>query len=180
MRYLVISDTHGRIETAVQIWGKHSKEAPLDGILHLGDLTEDAVRISHRLNVPVTAVSGNMDGGSDIPDHRIWASPYGPVLLTHGHRQSVKSGLSNLLYRTLELECKAAIFGHTHIPCLEFADGVHLLNPGSLTRPLGGRPSYALLTLEKGVFRASILFWDPAPTVRGGKLYDMLNQSDRA
>jgi putative phosphoesterase len=100
--------------------------------------------------------------------------------LTHGHRQSVKSGLSNLLYRTLELECKAAIFGHTHIPCMEFAEGVHLLNPGSLTRPLGGRPSYALLTLEKGVFRASILFWDPAPTVRGGKLYDMLNQADRA
>ena len=180
MKYLVISDTHGRIDAALQIWEKHIKEGPLDGILHLGDLAEDAAGIARRLCVPVIAVSGNMDGLTDVPDHRIWDTPYGPVLLTHGHRQSVKSGLSGLLYRTLELECKAAIFGHTHIPCMEFAEGVHLFNPGSLSRPLGGRPSYGLLTLEGGVFRASVHFWDPSTGVRGGKLYDMLNQADRA
>ncbi len=180
MRYLVISDTHGRVDAAVQIWEKYSKDDPLDGILHLGDYAVDAAKLARRTGAPVTAVSGNMDGASEVPDHRIWETPYGPILLTHGHRQSVKGGLSKLLYRTLELECSAAIFGHTPIPCLEFADGVHLLNPGSLTRPLGGRPSFALLTLAEGVFRASILFRDPVPPARGGKLYDMLNQSDRA
>lgn len=181
MKYLVLSDTHGRVETAVQIWEKHNREAALDGILHLGDLADDASRISLRLGVPVTGVKGNMDGLGAQPDHRIWDSPYGPILLTHGHLQNVKNGLSKLLYRTLELECRAALFGHTHIPCMEYAQGVHLVNPGSLSRPAAkGRPSYALLTLEETLFRAEILFWEPAPPIRGGKLYDLLNQSDRA
>lgn len=180
MKYLVISDTHGHVETALQIWEKHNRATGLDGVIHLGDLAEDVSRISGRLNVPVLGVSGNMGGSGALPDHRIWETPYGPVLLTHGHLQNVKTGLSDLLYRTLELECRAALFGHTHIPCMEYAQGIHLVNPGSLTRPAGGRPSYGLLTLEKDLFRAEILFWETAPPVRGGKLYDLLNQADRA
>jgi len=158
VRYLVISDTHGRIDEALRIASIQNAIQPLDGILHLGDFSDDASRIERRVSLRVTAVAGNMDGLTSVPDQRIWDTPYGSVLLTHGHRLGVKQDCQRLLYKALELECKAAIFGHTHVPCALFEQGVYLLNPGSLTRPACGKPSYAMLDIDSDMFRPTICY----------------------
>jgi len=86
------------------------------------------------------------------------------------------------LYKAESLHCKAAFFGHTHIPVFCEAEGIYLLNPGSLSLPIGGRKgSYAVATAEKDSLSASILFENVQPPVKteSGSLKSMLNDSDR-
>lgn len=180
MRYLVLSDTHGQIDSSIKIYKEHNEPDPLDGIIHLGDFTGDAKSLSVRTGSKVIYVPGNMDGCFSDTDYEILDTEFGPILLIHGHMQAVKLTLQKILYRTQELGCKAVLFGHTHKPLMEYVDGVFLLNPGSITRPLSGQGSYALLNTDDGKFRASILFKEKKADVRSGTLYSMLNNSDRA
>lgn len=181
MRVLVLSDTHGLVQPAIDVYKRLQEEAPVDRIVHLGDLYSDAKALRARLGAEVTAVKGNMDGSYSENDYEIMETEYGKLLLTHGHMENVKFSTQTLLYRAEELGCRAALFGHTHSPCFVDAGGIYLLNPGSLTRPRGGGDgSYAVLTVTETELRASILFYHPGPPkVKSGVLRDMLNNSDR-
>ena len=60
MKFLVISDTHGKIEKALEIY----KNIPdIDTIIHLGDYEKDAEALAEILGCDVISVRGNMDGG---------------------------------------------------------------------------------------------------------------------
>ncbi len=181
MRILVLSDTHGLVQPAMEVYRQVQEQEPVDCIVHLGDLISDARALRARLGAQVIAVKGNMDGAYSDDEYEIMETEYGKLLLTHGHMENVKFGTQNLLYRAEELGCRAALFGHTHAPCFMDAGGIYLLNPGSLTRPRGGgEGSYAVVTTGEEDFRASILFYHPGPPkVQGGKLRSMLNYSDR-
>ncbi|WP_206459911.1 YfcE family phosphodiesterase [Anaerovorax sp. IOR16] len=182
MRILVVSDTHGYVQSAMEIYRMQHELQPIDCIVHLGDLVSDANALRIRLNAKVISVKGNMDGSHSEADYKILETEYGKLLLCHGHMQNVKVTTQNLLYRAEELGCKAALFGHTHIPSFVDANGIYLLNPGSLSLPKGGNPgSYAMVEIAEGEFKASILFEPPKkPKVTGGYLRDILNNSDRA
>lgn len=181
MRALVLSDTHGLVQPAIEVYKRTLQEGAVDRIIHLGDLISDARALQVRLGVEVSAVKGNMDGSYSAEDCSVLETEYGRILLTHGHMENVKFGLTNLIYRAEELGCRAALFGHTHAPCFQYVGGIYLLNPGSLTRPRGGGDgSYAVLTLSAEELSASILFYHAGvPKVRTGVLRDMLNNSDR-
>lgn len=47
-----------------------------------------------------------------------------------------------------------ALFGHTHHPCLERREGITFLNPGTIGRV--AHPSYAVLSVEEGRYRAEL------------------------
>lgn len=186
MRLFVISDTHGKWSRAVDIY---KRLTDIDAIIHLGDFKSDAKSIQRILGTEVIAVGGNMDGARGPEAYRIFPTEYGHILLTHGHTDHVKSGVQGLLYRAEELGCKAALFGHTHKPLFEEADGIYLINPGSLTLPYGGgQGSYAIVTLDETSLSCTILY-DNLTTnlppekkperVKGGYLRDLLNNSDR-
>lgn len=180
MKYLVLSDTHGNVEASIKSYKKHDQQEPLDGVIHLGDFVSDANAISVRTGARVISVPGNMDGRFSDSDYEILETELGLILLIHGHMQSVKSTLEKLLYRTEELGCKAVLFGHTHKAFMEYANGIFLLNPGSITRPAEGKGSYALLDTGGESFQARILFDEPRKDGKGGFLYGILNNSDRA
>jgi len=156
MKLYVLSDTHGNIDKALEVYQKlHS----LDFVIHLGDTLTDAEKISRAIGRPVISVRGNNDFSPRTEDFRILETEYGNLLLAHGHTFGVKSGLQNLLYKALELDCKAALFGHTHKPVFTECEGVYLLNPGSLTIPMDGTSgSYAIVNTTKNEFTASICF----------------------
>ena len=144
MKFFVISDTHGDVETAIQVY---NTLAGIDRILHLGDYARDGWLLESRLGVPVTALKGNMDGSYSNEDYQLMNTEFGKIYLSHGHMEAVKYGPENLLYKASSLGCKAALYGHTHIPVFEDLGGMYLLNPGSLTHPRGGRRgSYAIVT----------------------------------
>ena len=189
MNFLVISDTHGKIDTAVEIGGEISG---IDAIIHLGDYEKDAHSIAELLGMDVFSVKGNMDNGFHPEDaFRILETEAGRLLLTHGHMQNVKSSLNNLLFLAQEQECTAVLFGHTHLPVIEQAHGILFVNPGSLSLPAGGgSASYAIVTTGTDGVRAELRFCAKTkspesspqkngPKVRGGFLRDILNNSDR-
>ena len=185
MKYLVLSDTHGKTNRASRLY---QEAGDFDGIIHLGDNEGDARALESQLGTDVFSVKGNMDGGVGAL-HRILETEGGKILLTHGHREDVKSSLQRLLYKTEEEGCKAALFGHTHEPYYGNFDGVVLFNPGSLTLPRAGRlPSYGILEIKNGELHLSIAYCQWAeevesspkkPDIQGGYLKDLLNNSDR-
>lgn len=204
MKFLVISDTHGDIEKAAEIYRSLPET---DAVIHLGDLEEDARGLSHLLAADVISVKGNMDNGYKKEDaFKTIDTECGKLLLTHGHMQNVKSSLTSLMYLAEEQNCIAALFGHTHIPVCEHVNGLYLINPGSLTYPAAAAmPSYALVTTAADGIAAEIRYYGadaenekcaqcseggtskknpqkPAgsvPKVQGGFLRNLLNNSDR-
>jgi putative phosphoesterase len=120
----------------------------IDLIVHLGDHWNDAKRMKEQLNVPLIGVKGNMDGSFARDGYHILETDFGKIFIAHGHMESVKQSYENIMYKAESLQCRAAFFGHTHIPLFAEVEGLYLLNPGSLSLPVGGRKgSYAVALL---------------------------------
>ena len=138
MKILVLSDSHGSDEKIIQ--AVH-REQDADAIVFLGDgerdfqyaLAEfgffpygsDASRI-------IRQVRGNCDVFSSEPVTIVDSFEGIRVLMTHGFDQNVKYGCHRLLGEARRKDCALALFGHTHVFCLEEHDGVLLFNPGSI------------------------------------------------
>ena len=60
MNILVISDTHGRIEKAAEIYRILSKDQPVSFIIHCGDHKEDADNLADELGTAVIGVEGTV------------------------------------------------------------------------------------------------------------------------
>ena len=145
MKFLVFSDSHGDttyIRLAMQ------KERP-DAAVHLGDHASDADIIDREYPIlPLCRVKGNCDYFEQrYPDKWVFNWEGVTILATHGHKQSVKSGLLQLKYTALEAGAQLALFGHTHAPYCAQLDGLWLMNPGAC----GGRtPTYGIAELSEG------------------------------
>lgn len=179
MRIYVISDTHGKIDKAIEIY--HTL-AEIDLIVHLGDHWNDGKRMKEQLNVPLIGVKGNMDGSFTREGYHILETDFGKIFLSHGHMENVKQSYANIMYKAESLQCRAAFFGHTHIPLFHESEGFYLLNPGSLSLPVGGRrSSYAVATVNRDSLAASILYADVQQCLKteSGTIKNMLNDSDR-
>ena len=205
MRILLISDTHGKIERALEIFQKLRTEAPIDMIVHCGDFYEDAREIGARLGARVLSVKGNCDGCFDEAEgSTILETEAGDIFVTHGHMQDVNFNMQKLFYTALDNGCVGVFFGHTHRSVNVETGGVTIVNPGSLTKPHDGSTgSFALVvTSEDGIWckvydyekfmgkdkdasGGSVKGSTDGPEhkqkskVRGGHLRDLLNYSDR-
>ena len=115
---------------------------------HLGDYVSDAEAFVPLTKKPVYSVRGNGDFGSDKPLEQIITLENARILLLHGHTCAVKYGLQRLLYRALELEVQAVLYGHTHAADIAFEQGICLVCPGAMGR---SRATYASLTVEDGM-----------------------------
>lgn len=179
MKILLIGDTHGKLRRVRDIWPKLNN---IDLIAHTGDHYSDACRLAEELRVPIAAVGGNCDTSG--PDAEIIETEFGRILLTHGHRDNVKWDLNSLRYRALEEDCRAVFFGHTHMSLNVEDDGIHYVNPGSLSLPRDGSSgSYAIVRTSEDRFDASIVYYSTImgnkKTPSGGMLSSLLNYSDR-
>ena len=157
MRAIVVSDSHNDIsslERAIDSQGK------LDLIIHLGDIARDVDYIeSNYYPVKVVSVLGNNDFRHDDYERVIDFDGH-KIFLCHGHTQSVRSGYERLEATARSKGCEAALFGHTHLSVLEKRDdGFIILNPGSVSKPRGCKPSFAVLETENGKLKAVIVDW---------------------
>jgi uncharacterized protein len=137
----VISDTHGllRPEALELLQG-------VDRIIHAGDIGPPEILERLKVIAPVTAVRGNMDGGTlgmMLPD-----------------AESIQIGtiLIHVLHDLNRMKCNPAnegigmvINGHTHRPVLHTVQEVVYLNPGSAgPRRLGLPVCLACVNLNNG------------------------------
>ena len=143
MKLLVISDSHGSYARALQA---QQLAGPVDHIIHLGDGAEDARLMEEVLATPVYRVAGNCDFDQALPLELNLEFGGCRMLLTHGNRELVKSGLAQLIGRGIELGARVVLYGHTHLPTTASAEGMLLVNPGALKEGLPG--SYAIVTVD--------------------------------
>ena len=99
-------------------------------------------------NVQVTIVSSDNLVKSEWISKDVALANFGDcrVLLCHGHTLGVKSSLLRASYEARERGAQALLYGHTHIPHIDYHDGLWLVNPGSIGDHR--RPSYGVLTVE--------------------------------
>ncbi|HEX3031235.1 MAG TPA: metallophosphoesterase [Bacillota bacterium] len=147
MRIGVISDTHGhmeRVKAALEQMGE------VDIILHAGDHFRDVLLLQQTVTTPIIGVRGNCDFSG--PREEIVQLDGINILLIHGHQYGVKGSLQRLAYRGAEAGVKVVVFGHTHIPEIEWSEDMLLFNPGSIGSPRGAssHPTYGILYLEEG------------------------------
>ncbi len=158
---LILSDSHGKSDAVAQT----VKLTRPHLILFCGDGLRDLAELD--LPCPLYAVRGNCDvfnvpALGDIGEESILNLDGLRLLICHGHRYGVKSGLGSLLWEAAREDVDAVIFGHTHEPLEitllpEHADtrfGIHLTKPLRLFNPgsLGYAPhSFGTLTIKDGI-----------------------------
>jgi uncharacterized protein len=152
MRVLVLSDTHSprRWKACPPALLPHLGAA--DVILHAGDVCTPDVLDLLSTFAPVHVVMGN----NDVPDVAEWGAPETLEVELEGvqigmiHDSGQKEGRAARLRRRFPT-ADVVVFGHSHIPLDETADGVRILNPGSPTdrrrQPAG---TFATLLLQDG------------------------------
>ena len=129
IRLLVFSDSHGTTENMEKLI---ENIIGVDYIIHLGDHTKDADRLS--LLYPekkLINVSGNCDFCDPQPAEKTFEIEGFKFFITHGHPYGVKTSLTLIRKHALDNEIDCALFGHTHIPLCEKIDNTLFLNPGS-------------------------------------------------
>ena len=159
MNIFVVSDTHGRIDRAVELYRRVPAGISFDLLIHCGDHYRDAVQLSRELSLETVAVRGNCDG-CFTREYKIVSAPSAKILVTHGHMEDVKFSLMQLIYLAREQECGFVCFGHTHIPVNDEANGIHLLNPGSISAPRDGtKGSAGLIVSAAKHTTASVIYY---------------------
>ncbi len=142
MKILVFSDSHGYDGTLERALKLHCRDTDL--ALHAGDGAHSFMLLSEKYpTVTFRAVRGNCDGlrsffgGSDLAEEEIINIAGHRILLTHGHRHSVKFSLGMLQMYARSKGADIAVFGHTHEPYESYIpDGadensLRLFNPGA-------------------------------------------------
>lgn len=130
MTVLIVSDTHNRNQNFKNIVEKVRPEE----VFHLGDVERGRQEIEDAAGCPVFFVKGNCDF-IDVPYFSIEKLGKHKCFLTHGHKYAVTYDTQLLAQTAKGYGCDIAFYGHTHVPDNTVIDGVHVLNPGSLSLP---------------------------------------------
>ncbi|MDK7302949.1 MULTISPECIES: metallophosphoesterase [Aerococcus] len=141
MKILLISDSHGDSQILSDLVARYQDQVDL--MLHCGDSELDP---SDSIWNVIEPVKGNCDFGP-YKAERIIDTPEGRLIYTHGHLYGVKAGVEKYAEYAKKQGCQIAVYGHTHIMDDQVLDGVHLINPGSVSFPRGNylTPTYAIL-----------------------------------
>lgn len=142
MRILVLSDSHRNVQNALRaVRCQRSAEV----ILHLGDGAEDLESAKlERQDAMFLTVAGNCDYASLLPYEIAHTFDSIKIFMTHGHKYYVKNDLC-LLEEQARLEnAQIALYGHTHIPKIDYKNGLYLMCPGSVG---GYHPTYGTIDL---------------------------------
>ncbi len=148
MKVLIVSDTHRKNENFLKVL---ERVAPIDMLVHCGDIEGSEYLISQAAGCPVEMVVGNNDFFSDLPREKEFYIGKYKVWLTHGHTYYVSMGNEYLKEEARARSADIVMYGHTHRPVVDIEGGLVAVNPGSLTYPRqeGRRPSFVIMELDR-------------------------------
>lgn len=129
-KIVILSDTHGNIRDLEKL---SSVLQEADQVLFAGDGANDFNIFAPEIYKKIRIVSGNCDFSSH-PKELVFNIENKRVLLCHGDRYGVKSGLIRLYLRAKELKCNVVVYGHTHEKSIQEKDGIAFINPGTLSK----------------------------------------------
>lgn len=152
MLLAVFSDSHG--DTANM--RRAVAEARPDHIIFLGDGIRDAETIEREIpQTPFLILRGNCDWGAGGHEESALFELEGVrIFAAHGHRHGVKLGLDGFATSVQCSGSKLGLYGHTHIPRITEAEGITLMNPGSVGDYRA--PGYGLVRITNGTFQCEL------------------------
>lgn len=146
MRALIVSDTHGYDGNLYEVLRRVGR---IDLLLHAGDASGSEDMLEKAAGCKTLVVNGNNDYSPALKYEEEIDFAGHHILLTHGHRYGVYYGPDKLFYKALECGADVVVYGHTHIPSVEYDEetGVVAVNPGSLSFPRQDdrKPTYVLM-----------------------------------
>ena len=136
--------------------------AAADLILHGGDFTAlDVLRDLEALGPPLAAVQGNVDAAEvreRLPEARMVEAGGARIAMVHDAGPA-RGRLARMRLRFPDAD--ALVFGHSHIPLHETADGFQIFNPGSPTdRRRQPRHTMGIARVERGSLHFEVLYLD--------------------
>lgn len=148
MKILIVSDTHRYHENYLYVL---SKVAPVDMVIHCGDIEGSEYTIVQGAGCPVQMVQGNNDFFSDLPKEKEFQLGKYKVWLTHGHTYGVTVSNHLIKAEAMDKGVDIVMYGHSHKPVIEREEGIIAINPGSLTYPRqeGKKPSFIIMEIDK-------------------------------
>lgn len=147
----VISDTHDNIDTtkrAVELFNSKG----IEYLIHAGDITSPfTLKLFKDLKCRYAGVFGNNDGDKLLLHERAEGKiKNAPLKLTLADKKIVVIHEHHLAEALAESgQFDLVIYGHTHEPVVKHIKNTLLLNPGELCGWLYGKPSVALVDLNK-------------------------------
>ncbi|MBB6445639.1 metallophosphoesterase [Bacillus benzoevorans] len=156
MKVLVVSDSHGLTSELEQLRERHGEEVEL--FIHCGDSELSA---DHPALINYAVVRGNCDGDGRHSAELLQEAGNRKILITHGHRYSVKSGMMKLSYKARESGADIVCFGHTHYLGAEMVYDTLFINPGSIRLPRGRRErTYVILEILENEYKLKVYDYD--------------------
>jgi uncharacterized protein len=155
VRIGVLSDTHGNLAKA-RLAIKQMGE--VDAIIHAGDHYMDATSLNIETGIKMHAVVGNNDYHKEGPSELEVKINDFKFYILHGHQFGyARTRSQKLYYAGFEKSAQVVIYGHTHVPHLEWVNGILLFNPGSVYRPRSDYgPSFGVLEIESNSIKPKI------------------------
>lgn len=143
-KIVIISDNHSMEKPLEDIQNAY---ADADYLFHLGDS-----EMPYSFLKGFARVRGNNDYDYDYPMNLVLEIDGYTFYLTHGHREYVGFSYDTLLQKAKQEGYDVVCFGHTHRYLDLEADGIRLLNPGSIWHNRdGSEPSYMIVTIDQGI-----------------------------
>ena len=154
MRIIVFSDSHGNIRRCMEVI---DRIRDVDMMIHLGDVLTDAEDLQALYpDIPVEYVAGNNDFMHRAPYSKVLETEGKRILITHGHLHRVKYEYDTIVNKAVSMKVDGVLFGHTHQSYQAYHHGMLVLNPGSISLPNLGKPSYGVIEIEKGKMGACV------------------------
>ena len=144
MKLVIFSDVHGNKEVLERII---SFNPDAEYFISLGD---SELNMDYLLDLDIVAIKGNYPRDAGFTYEHTMDVFGKKLLFTHGHKEKVHKGINKLLKKAFQNDIDIALYGHTHIPRVDKANNLLIINPGSVHRPRAElEPSYLILNIEK-------------------------------
>lgn len=150
IKLVVVSDSHGLIAPLSYIKSKHSDA---DYFIHCGDICLSKSNASG-----FEVICGNCDDPAQYPcNGKILELAGHRIMVIHGHvlfdsETDVDTAIKKVAESAKRNHCDIAFFGHLHIYCDVFVDGIRVCSPGSIWHNRdGSTPSYMSVQISECV-----------------------------
>lgn len=148
MNILVVSDDHGLEGFDYAYKQAKRKYGQIDLVVHAGDSLQNEEYYRRRIDCDFKGVAGNCDFmRCDMPMEQIIDCEGHRIFVIHGDRYP---SVEDICLAGKQRGADIVIYGHTHKADYETKNNPFFMrvNPGSLTKPRGGRyGSYAVITI---------------------------------
>ncbi len=149
MKIVVMSDSHGNIDAVEKVIAQNHNA---EGFYHLGDGWRDFAFTTLEPGILRIGVRGNYDMASTLPQKDVRTLEGVRIAALHGEDFS---GIADAVLLAAKYHAKVVLHGHTHVPNIEFVNGVYVICPGTLK--YRAVQTYAVLELKEGTVKPELI-----------------------